>query len=72
MRQCHGRVAQGKPARSAVTMTEHQPLTFEEFCRRMGWPYPLPLPGTPEADRWIDDQMGRRDGENMRPDGENA
>lgn len=29
-------------------------LTLKEYCHRNGWPYPMPLPGTPEAERLID------------------
>jgi hypothetical protein len=29
-------------------------LTFKEWCERSGLPYPLPLPGTPEAKALLD------------------
>ena len=34
---------------------ETLPLPFKEFCERMGWGYPLPPAGTPEAEKWLDE-----------------
>lgn len=30
-----------------------QQLTLEQYCRRMGWPWPLPAPNSPEAQAFI-------------------
>jgi hypothetical protein len=30
-------------------------MTMAEFCKRMGWRYPLPTPGTVEAEEWLKD-----------------
>lgn len=29
-------------------------ITIKEYCARMGWPYPLPEPGTVAAERFIE------------------
>lgn len=48
-------------------------LTMKEYCQRNGWPYPLPLPGTPEAEALIDKAMNPTpylyptDGHNPKP-----
>lgn len=38
---------------------EEKDLTFKDFCEQMGWGYPLPLPGTPEAEKWLDEKCPR-------------
>ena len=33
-------------------------LTLENVCKRIGLGWPLPKPGTPEAEKWCSEKVG--------------
>ncbi len=37
-----------------------KPISLKEFCKRMGWGYPLPAPGTIEAAAFISERLPDR------------